>query len=339
MLPTGARIGATIGRVTSTPLDRVAVYAFGGGHGHGVRALGLVAGLRSAHPSVEVILLAPDRFSDWARTRGVELVSPPQAATRSGPALAEWLDGRLKQFEPGGLVVDVFPRGVLGEFSLTPGLPPRALIGRYIDPRYYQAVAEELSRYHRIIWVEPPPEALSLEGEHVRVEPLVLTERILERAVARRELGLPREGPAVLVLGTGTARDQLRLLEALRFVEHLCFFSTRLSPDGRVLGRFPAAQWLRAADVVIAGGGYQSYYEVVQAGVPAVFLPGRRQLDDQARRVLGHLGYPPRAAFRVVSRPELLEQAVTELLKEPTAEPIVFRGGEQAAHHVLEALG
>lgn len=300
--------------------------------------MALARALHRCRPDLTVRLLLPERLRGWAAQLGLRTSSPPTSATRTTAGLARWLEAELARQSPIGMVVDVFPRGVLGEFQLCPSLPPRVLLARYLEPRFYQATGEALAGYRRVLWVETPPEALRVPGRHEQIDPLILVDDCLTREAARQDLGLPGQGRCVLALGTGTAYEQRRLLDRLKEVERLRFFSTRLPPGQRVVSRFPAGRLLRAADLVVAAAGYQSYYEIVACGIPAVFVPQRRPLDHQARRALGHLGYPPRTAFRVASSPDELTAAMAELAEARPAKFSSFSGASQAAVRVLQAL-
>ena len=90
-------------------------------------------------------------------------------------------------------------------------------------------------------------------------------------------------------------------------------------------------RWLRGADLVVSAAGYQAYHEIVQAGVPAVFVPQRRQYDSQARRALGKLGIAPRAAHGVARSPLELEVCLDRLMGAERAPVQPFEGARQVA--------
>ncbi|MBI3930258.1 MAG: hypothetical protein HY319_32275 [Armatimonadetes bacterium] len=321
------------GRAISTPPERLAFYALGGGKGHFMRVLALIRAVHSLAPGVKTLMVVPDRLLELARRFGLAAAAPP---CRDRQGLATWLDDRLSEFRPDGLVVDVFVRGVLGELGLCRHLPPRVLLGRSLHPEYHRMVRGALQDYRAVLWAEAAPAELR---DPLRVDPVVVVQELLERERARHDLGLSPDLPAVLAIGTGSTRSQQRLLERLAFVPQLRLFSTELPACDQVVSRIPAGSWLLAADVVVSAAGYQSYHEIVQAGVPAVFVPQRRQIDDQAARAQGRLGFAPRASWRVAATPEELAGAVSELLVTGTrADPVRFSGAEQAARHVLKTL-
>ncbi len=130
------------------------------------------------------------------------------------------------------------------------------------------------------------------------VDPIVFCDdtELLERADAERELGLEPGGVNVLVqLGQGAevraaserclahlaGRDGVRVA-ALR--SHLAAIGE--TPPG-VVGldsTYPMSRYLRAFDATVSAAGYNAYHELIRFGVPSLFVPMRRQTDDQEAR-------------------------------------------------------
>jgi hypothetical protein len=130
------------------------------------------------------------------------------------------------------------------------------------------------------------------------VEPIVLLDRneLLPRAEAAAELGLDPGGTNVLVsLGQGeevkeatagalahlAGRDGVRvaaLSSALAAVGSV--------PDGVVQLRatYPMSRYFAAFDAAVAAAGYNAYHELIELGVPSLFVPMRRETDDQPAR-------------------------------------------------------
>jgi hypothetical protein len=292
---------------------RVLYYALGGGQGHAVRGLATLARLRRRERQARVLLAAPSRFTAWAREQRVPLLSPPDDC-RGRETLAEWARRTVETFAPDILLVDVFARGVLGELGEAglgaDGSPACWLVCRRIRPDYYlepgvRGFVE--GRYRGILWCEPPPPALDVLRVRQQLVSPVLIRRpgnCLGRERARRALGVKPESRLLLALGSGDRQHQgdlLRLLDAIctRLRAHagcnihLLFLSTLLkredlpgaSTDARVEQRFPAMRYLRAADLVVAAGGYHAFHEIRQLVLPAVFVPQKRKYDDQFWRV------------------------------------------------------
>ena len=133
------------------------------------------------------------------------------------------------------------------------------------------------------------------------VDPVVLLDRqeILPRAVARRELGLDLERPVVLIqLGSGNnydyesvrrlvlrhlaGRDDLQVVLAEWLMSNE---SPDVPPGVLRLRRFPLARWFGAFDAAISAVGYNSYHELIFAGMPTMFIPNENpQQDDQLAR-------------------------------------------------------
>jgi glycosyltransferase involved in cell wall biosynthesis len=122
---------------------------------------------------------------------------------------------------------------------------------------------------------------------------------VLPREVARRELGLDPDRPALIfMLGAGNNFDYGTLRRLA--LDHLAgrrdvqlavadwLMSTRPAdvPDGAVrVQRFPLARWLGAFDAAISAVGYNSFHELLTAGIPTLFVPNENpQQDDQLAR-------------------------------------------------------
>jgi len=130
------------------------------------------------------------------------------------------------------------------------------------------------------------------------VAPVVFCEdsELLDRANAERELGIEPGGVNVLVqLGQGAevsaaserclahlaGRDGVRVA-ALR--SHLAAIGE--APPGVVAidSTYPMSRYLRAFDATVSAAGYNAYHELIRFGVPSLFVPMRRQTDDQEAR-------------------------------------------------------
>ncbi|HYH60845.1 MAG TPA: glycosyltransferase [Solirubrobacterales bacterium] len=139
---------------------------------------------------------------------------------------------------------------------------------------------------------------VALRGDAHCVDPIVFCDdtELLERAVAERELGLEPGAVNVLVqLGQG---DEVREASA-RCLRHLAgrdgvrvaALRSHLTvmddvPDGVVEldSTYPMSRYLRAFDATVSAAGYNAYHELIRFGVPSLFVPMRRQTDDQHAR-------------------------------------------------------
>jgi Glycosyltransferase family 28 C-terminal domain len=178
------------------------------------------------------------------------------------------------------------------------------------------------------------------------IDPVVLLDRqeILPRAVARRELGLDLERPAVVIqLGSGNNYDyesvrrlvlrHLAKRNDLQVVVAEWLMSNEtadLPPGVRRLRRFPLARWFGAFDAAISAVGYNSYHELIFAGLPTLLIPNENpEQDDQ----LGRARYADRHGLGICLRAQEIYQlkAALDRLLDP---------GEQAAIKArCEALG
>ena len=313
---------------------RVLQYCLGGGFGHLCRNLAVARTLKT-QLGATIRLLAPARTFRWIDSdleKSAPRITEPEEMTR-------WVRYQMAQFQPDLLIVDVFPRGVLGELPID--LPiPKVLLTRWVEPRYYQypPVADALDSFQSIYTSEPftGPDEIAKRAV-CKVPPIVWTRPSDSVRESRKRL----EGgtqPFLVALGSGPVVHQRKLRERLSSwcVAHDCqfkFLSSALGSEIRAVGR-----WLRGADLVVSAAGYQSYHEVIQAGVPTVFLPQQRKYDNQAGRALGDFGVAPVAMTRVASSPRELEQSLQELIGAARVAPTNFQGAEQVAEYVSRAL-
>jgi hypothetical protein len=131
-----------------------------------------------------------------------------------------------------------------------------------------------------------------------RVRPIVYLDRdeLLPRERAAAELGLdPGRRTALVSLGQGGEVDRAvaRTLAALAAAPDLQVAALRssLAPElevpAGVVGldaTFPMSRYFAAFDLAVAAAGYNAFHELIEFGVPTLFVPMARDTDDQAAR-------------------------------------------------------
>jgi len=189
------------------------------------------------------------------------------------------------------------------------------------------------------------------------VDPVVFCEdsELLDRAAAERELGIEPGGVNVLVqLGQGAEvraaserclahlceRDGIRVA-ALR--SHLAAIGETPSGVVGLDSTYPMSRYLRAFDATVSAAGYNSYHELIRFGVPSLFVPMRRQTDDQEARAryaetsgvgLGVSG--PDAADLEPKLDRLLDPEAREAMRSALAERRPPNGAASAAGWLAE---
>jgi hypothetical protein len=195
---------------------------------------------------------------------------------------------------------------------------------------------------------------LSGRGRRVVVPPVCLLEddELLDRPAARDGLGLAQHGRYVLFsLGPGNLKDVagigqdlIRLFEAAGFqaVWARAPISVRdvELPSGVVpVSVYPLARYLRAFDAVVGAAGYNTCYELVQSGVPALLVPNAQLVDDQVRRARIVAGVTPAVVSacetdyqRKIAVDELLGMLATAPLK---SKVISMNGASLATEEII----
>jgi UDP:flavonoid glycosyltransferase YjiC (YdhE family) len=138
----------------------------------------------------------------------------------------------------------------------------------------------------------------SRRDEAHEVPPIVFLDdaELLPRADAERELGLEPGTPTILVqLGQGpeVADATARCLRTLAGADgiQVAAASSAIAglldvPEGVVHLRstYPMSRYYAAFDGAVSAVGYNAFHEMVRFAIPAVFVPMRRETDDQAAR-------------------------------------------------------
>lgn len=138
------------------------------------------------------------------------------------------------------------------------------------------------------------------------------------------------EATAPVTARGGKLPDAATLLEAL-------------GPRAKVLDHFPAAELYRAFDFAVAGVGYNTSHELLHVGIPAVYIPFPRVLDDQGARarwiVEGGAGLslpaPDLETLRA-AMDQLRDPGVREGMQKKARRLVPDNGADRAARTILD---
>jgi UDP:flavonoid glycosyltransferase YjiC (YdhE family) len=195
-----------------------------------------------------------------------------------------------------------------------------------------------------------PTRALQERTRHVAPIRLLDSDELLPRPEARAVLRLPDDHRAVLIqLGSGNNFDYARLrrrvlellagrpeLEPVVVVSPIAQAVPDLPAQTRVRHLFPVARYLAAFDAAVSAAGYNSFHELLTAGVPTLFVPNENpSMDDQ----LGRAAWAAQAGLALMARaaaPFRLEQQLDELLDEARLAQLRLRLGQVAQDNGAE---
>jgi UDP:flavonoid glycosyltransferase YjiC (YdhE family) len=191
----------------------------------------------------------------------------------------------------------------------------------------------------------------------VTIPPFTMLENedLLGRDDARDALGLGRDGRYALIsLGPGNLKDissiGRSLVDELQRRGYTVVWtrppisaSDVTLPDQVIsITQFPLVRIMRAFDVFVSAAGYNTCCEVLQSGIPTLFVPNTQVADDQTARAK----LVAKAIPAVVSPCETPEQraiAIERLLSirgaKLTDPPVIdLRGAEHAADEILALI-
>ncbi|HEX9713885.1 MAG TPA: glycosyltransferase [Actinomycetota bacterium] len=319
----GARIARLIGPASSSPSPQPArpqpskrrvlfVSSNGAGVGHLMRLMSIA---RRMGPDIEPIFFTLSQAVPAVREMGfpVEYLVSHHYARLPGslwhPQLRRRLDMLLDLYRPSAVVFDgTAPyRGLMHAMARRPDVPLVWSRRAMWKPGLGERAIEFSEAFHLIL--EPGDFAEERDGGATvaartgvtRTLPVLLHEpdELLEREQARRELGLDPRRPAALVqLGAGNINDIAstvsivvrRLAEEsdLQVCVAASIIGTRGAPVFERVKRisvYPLARYLHAFDFAVSASGYNTYHELIAAGVPSIFIPNlETALDDQQTR-------------------------------------------------------
>ncbi len=353
---------------------RILFYASNGlGVGHLTRLLSVAHALARTELSHEIAFITnseagpfPDetpfyaiRIPGRSRARSGKL-TPKSYFQSSRPLILQ----AIASFDPHNLVTDTFPEGPERELLPVMEWPIRkAFLFREQDPKRWPSdgYAKALRPYQRILVPHEEGSVLlpNALGEDPRVRwvgPIVYPSPFHTREYARERLGIAPGETAILLSfgGGGDPQASRRAQDSAVFLRkkgisvfHAPGPLSRDLPPGITarewLPLWPMKPWLRAFDGVIAAGGYNTVHEILEAGVPALFVPFERALDSQDRRI-DRLVKDGTGCKAQVSDAESFERSIDTflasrreirnmLLRQPSGP---FQGAEKACEGILE---
>jgi predicted glycosyltransferase len=250
----------------------------------------------------------------------------------------QWVWHTLALLRPDLFIVDTFPRGSFGELLGVLDLCRRsAFVYRPVRDEVaarpdFQAM---LSLYDLLLvpevdaTVRTPPDT----GDRlVQVGPVLSRERweLFARERARDELGIEPNQKCVFVSagGGGDREARAQLEHAVRALSADPELALVLGTGPLYRGRpFPrttalsgsAAEWSLAFDAAVCASGYNTFGELMFAGVPAVFVPQSKLADDQRARAQLAMDRGAATLWQPSSEPAALHRVVRDLLARPDA--------------------
>ena len=334
------------------------IYALGGGWGHVMRALSL-ARVVIPHQPVEILCNSPYvklilSSSFWHQhLRPYPLQIHPLTPTATLAQAATWIAEAITSRPWQCLIVDTFPRGLVGEltpcFDLIPSLP-KVWIHRDLSPTYverYDLRSHVQHHYHQVLipgeLADPP-----LGDLGVRTPPWLLRnpQELPSRQQIRAQMGVTEENtPLIVICASGQEQErslygQLAAIISTQF-SHLFVrcLSADLPPGCPLplwIQHWPGIEILWGADLILGAAGYNTIMECLALGIPLIAFPWRRLYDRQRRRIQAAQALNSTPILTVQSIPAAL-LAIQTLLNQPRQIPRAhYRNGTLIAAQIIE---
>jgi hypothetical protein len=236
---------------------------------------GMAAGPHPAGDTVGRLQLEPRSI----RVDATRVADRDQALDSDAARLARELDPDL-------VLVDLFWVPFLHLVRACPA--PSWLLLRSCPAKWLRgppSVPFDARAFARVIWTEPGADGI-VEGAS-RVEPIVVASRDDERRgpSLRERLGARGARPLALVAHGGMT-GEIERLDALARARFGHTHEVAHANLRRAGVPFPLAPWLREADVIVGGAGYNLAWELtwLDLHARATLVPFDRPIDDQHAR-------------------------------------------------------
>ncbi len=291
--------------------------------GHFNRALALARS--AARRGIRTTIVTNCRYAGVVLTSGcrrlvsmdekIEIVEVPHDSKTSNTQAAElaaFVTAVLQKVPYDLLVVDNFPRGLVGDLvSILPTVAcPKVLVHRDLDPRYvaWANLPEFVEQHYDLVVSagddapEKPSPLIGMPQSRQTAPWLVCgADEWLTRPLARWELGIDEADtrPVAVVLGCGKADECLaaahaavELAKRVASHAHVRFLSCDVAaleiagPLGRCL--WPAVVVLPGVDLLLGAGGYNTVYEARATSTPLLAVAQERLYDRQSLRLRAH---------------------------------------------------
>ena len=296
---------------------KILFYAVNGlGIGHVTRLLAIARQVRKLRPDIELLFLTSSEADSIIYQEGFAAVKVPSKTIRTKTKLSKKTFNKLIQlvtwnvisaFSPSLMVVDTFPAGNLQELLPIMHWRPRMLFiyreqkRRRAEDNTFQSI---ISLYDRIIIPHFQSEVkLPLPAGTIPVYtgPILIRTRneTENRETIREQLNLPKDKLILYITFGGGGEQELdnalnsvlkvaNKLSQLHIViaqGPLCSNKYKNQPNITWLqSYYPICETFPAYDLAISSVGYNSANELLHFGIPSIYIPFERVLDDQFKR-------------------------------------------------------
>ena len=277
---------------------------------------------------------------------------------------------RIQALRPKGLVVDTFPLGSVDDLSGVLNLKRKAMkkvfIHREQRPEKMTNRRMRLQNFYDLVIAPhnegaariPVPERVDLEwAGNIMIR---TKDELFSREKARKIMRVPGNKKIILVnFGGGGDASTIQNYEAVfktlapysdyfHFVvpeAPLSRYKLELPENASTIKYYPLVELMQGFDCAISAAGYNTFHELLYAGVPTIFVPKMRGYDDQEQRAR-NATYADAAIMlyeEMLPNQDILASSINQLLDYPriseNAQSFVPKNGaEVAANKILEIL-
>lgn len=338
-------------------VKKVLYYALGGGLGHLTRSYAILQALKAITDSpLEISLITNSPHAKFINQSINSAVD--RLLIADSPAMLSTLLAQLFSEDWHLLIVDTFPRGLMGELSawLAKLKMSKVLIQRYLNEQYLERfdVANFTQNHYQLaLRLTDTMPAQLLTAHMIDLPPVTILPFIDQQGPklfsdngdGERKVDDKRaiNGRKLLFIDFGKEADAF--LEVLYQTQNINWTVVTTRPAKRAsvdhICYYPAATLFPQTDLVVGNGGYNLFHELKLTNKPAIFLPQPRTYDDQFSRVKSYPAATNTEQFSLLlnkfSTLAPLNRSVIEH-NSHIAQRSVLTGAYQAAEKIKEIL-
>lgn len=335
--------------------DAWVIYAAGSGWGHLTRALALAREASSKRPvtilsssQLAVNILNSKAWHDFSCGNEINV----QFEHSNNESFKTLVRNLLLKQDFSCLVVDTFPRGIIGElqpFFLTEKRARRVFVHRDITPEYVEEFSlRDYVRNNYALVINPGEKERPVLNDLAKdTNPWLIRnpDEIQEHECSRTDEHSDSELPMIIVCMSGKEEEQIlfgkiaqSILNLFPQVQLRCLAAAPLEqPELEKLriDYWPGMDVLNSADLVIGAAGYNTINECAALNVPLIACPLKRKYDRQLERSLNSSAITASTLEQVIEHTRLFLKNRTSRTRRKAHQ---FKNGAREAVQLIEAL-
>lgn len=257
------------------------------GSGRLVRGLSIGTALARSGIIADFTIVSSSPFghlADILNIKHVEIPVEPEATLDRDNYETSIIYRTLSDIKPDVLIVDLLWFPLYHFIEDIPG--KKIFLSRQVSDHFFSipvsdGVLQFNGRsYNKVLAAEPFGSCIDME----RIDPIILRNRdeIFDRDTALMKLGIDGDKPVCLLAYNGKPGDFKNVKKTYSYLEEKYQIVYSTNYDG---GIFPVIDHFNVFDLIITGGGYNSFWETIFFNKEAIIVPSDTRFENPQVRI------------------------------------------------------